>query len=271
MMKKGRIFMKKFLMTICFLLVMCAGISGYTTSAKAADYTMTLAKDHRMIWSDGQQQIYLNKARTRLNCKDLETGEVKLLKKLKATDEIYYTIANVYEDKIYLNKAKDISGWDLYVYDMTQNTFRRLKKDCHIQNAQGKYLLTAPYTPTDISPYPTYVYEITGNGIKKLKALGKNTAGAQFMDGRIYYASYPNIGKADCSGMNVMKVYSCKLDGSGRKLVFTRKTPDPEGYMVMQEVENGKITFAQYDDGYSEVVFYEFDLGSKKITKSKVQ
>lgn len=228
MMKKGRIFMKKFLMIICFLLVMCAGISGYTTSAKAADYTMTLAKDHRMIWSDGQQQIYLN-------------------------------------------KAKDISGWDLYVYDMTQNTFRRLKKDCYIQNAQGKYLLTVPYTPTDISPYPTYVYEITGNGIKKLKALGKNTAGAQFMDGRIYYASYPNIGKADCSGMNVMKVYSCKLDGSGKKLVFTRKTPDPEGYMVMQEVENSKIMFAQYDDGYSEVVFYEFDLDSKKITKSKVQ
>ena len=253
--------MKKFLMTMCFLFVLCVGIGGYTTSAQAADYECVVTKNHLVTWTDGTNRIYLNRAGNKLYLKD-ETGTTRLLKSFKTDEDTSYHIVQVYEEKIYLQKMH-IFTTHLYVYDLGNDTYKRVKKNCNVLNVSGKYMITTTYQPSDITPYPAYVYERTQTGIKKVATLGRYVSQPLFADGKIYYASYPK------SGINVMHVYRCEENGDNPELLFTRKAAHRSGYIVMTEVTDGKILFAQNDDVDSERICYAYDLATGKITKSR--
>lgn len=261
--------MKKLLTTICAVFVFCFALSGTTVHA-ATEYKGTLSKDYRMSWSNGTNKVYLNKETTRLYVKNLKTGKVKLLQKLKVDkdSDMSYAVANVYGNNIYLNRLQGAGDSQVYVCNMKTQKMKCLKKNFYIQSAAGSYMVASTYLPTDISPYPTWIYQITSKGLQKVKKLGTDTSGAQIVSGKVYYATYPDGG----AHMNKMSVYRCDKNGKNKKLLFTHEIDDENGYIVPEEFTTKKITFAVNSEkltGSAEdpVVEYSYDATTGQITK----
>lgn len=262
--------MKKFLTTICavFVLAVIMGSGATTTEAKTAAYTSTITKDYRTIWSNGSQKVYLNKTRNKLYCKNLKSGKAQLLQKLKVDSESdqSYNISYVYGNNIYLSSMYGAGDGDTYVYNMKTKTYKRLKKYFIIQDAYDKYLITSEYMPTDISPYPTYVYEITSKGVKKVAKLGNNTSSAVFVNGKIYYASYPKPENADESELYRVNIYTCKKDGSAKKKIYTKKAGKKDGYIIVYAITDDIIDYTMTTkDG--QLVQYEYNRTTGKTQK----
>lgn len=253
--------MKKIMTTICAALVFCFVLSGTVAEAKTDVYQQHYTKDYREIWSDGVTKVYMNKARTKLCEKNIKSGKVTVLKKLKATEENYYTIVNVYNNRIYLNHINYLSS-DAYVYNKTTKKFKRLKKDLRITDAYGSSMLTMGYVPSDISPYTAWIYKVSGDGIKKVKTIGNAVAGMKICDGKIYYASYT---KTDGSSNENMKVYTCDLSGQNKKFLFSKKAEGEYGYALVEEFSAESILFMEYNSDTDSSTEYIYDIASGKI------
>lgn len=261
--------MKRLITTICAVFVFCFVLSGTAVQA-AAEYQGTLSKDYRMSWSNGTNKVYLNKATTRLYVKNLKTGKVKLLQKLKVDKEsdMFYDVANVYGNNVYLNRTQGAGDSNVYVCNMKTQKMKCVKKNFNIQSATGKYMIAATYLPTDITPYPTWIYQITSKGLQKVKKLGTDTSGTRIVGEKVYYATYPE-GRAH---MNKMNVYRCDRNGKNNKLLFTQNVDDENGYIIPEEFTAKKITFAVSSEKLSgseedPVIEYVYDCATKQITK----
>ena len=256
--------MKKFITTICAALLICFGVSGTAAEAKTNVYQSSYATDYRESWSDGITKVYLNKARTKLCEKNIESGEVTVLKKLKADleNDSYYTISNVYENNIYLNHIHYLSS-DAYVYNKETKEFKRIKKSLMIQDAYGEYMIALGYIPSDQTPYEAWIYKANGDGIRKIKTIGKEIGGMKICNGKIYYASYANKNH----DLKSMKVYSCDLDGQNKKLLFSRSVDFEYGNVYIEEFNADNIIFVEYNSGDDISTEYTYDIASGKIQK----
>lgn len=259
--------MKKFMTTIFAALLICVVLSGTVAEAKTTVYQESQTKDYREIWSDGTTKVYMNKARTKLCEKNIKSGKVTVLKKLKADfsdeNENYYTIANVVGNKIYLNRMDHLSS-AVYVYNKTTRKLQCLKKDLMIQDAYGNYMIALGYMPSDISPYTAWIYKVNGNGIRKVKTIGNAVAGMKICDGKIYYASYTKTGGS--SNQN-MKVYTCDLSGQNKKLLFSKKAEGAYGYALVEEFNEDNIIFMEYNSDTDSSTEYIYDIASGEIQK----
>lgn len=256
--------MKKLIATLCAALACSFLFTATPVLAKSgSNYVMTTTKDYRIAWSNGTNKIYFNKNQDKLYMKNMKTGKVKLLKtfKLDKDGDWSYYIGNVYGTTVYLNKISGIGEANLYTYNWKTDKFERFRKNFTILNANGKYLLTANYLPTDISPYPAYIYKITSKGIEKVKKLGQDTTQAQFVGKKIYYSKYPT----DAS-IREMSVYCCDINGKNQKLLFKAKATDEYGYVMLQKVSTKSIEYVEVpNEGDS--VYYRYDMKTEKITE----
>lgn len=259
--------MKKLIATLCTALACSFLFTATPVQAKSANYEITQTKNYQMIWSNGTNKIYLksNKDYTKQNLylKNIKSGKAKLLKtfKLDMDEDTGYSIGNVYGSKIYLNLVRGAGDGDLYTYNLKSGKFTRVRKNFVILNASGKYLIAANYQPTDISPFPSYIYKITSKGFQKIKKLGQNTAQAQFVGNKVYYAKFPNDGS-----INEMSVCSCGVTGKNTKVVFRVKSQDEQGYVMLQNVDKNAIVYVDVPVN-KDPVYYRFDMKTEKTTQ----
>lgn len=267
--------MKKLIATLCAALACSFLFTATPVQAKSANYERTQTKNYQMIWSNGTNKIYLKNTtkndqygnpvteKQKLCLKNVKSGKVKVLKNftLNIENDESYSIGNVYGTTIYLNKIRGVGDGDLYTYNWKTDKFTRVRKNFIILNASGKYMITGNYLPSDIGPYPAYVYKITSKGLEKLKKLGANTTQAQFANGRIYYAKFPNDGS-----IRTMSVWSCSKSGKNAKVVFRVSAKDELGYVMLESVDKNSIIYVDVpNDG--EPVYYRFDRKTEKTTQ----
>lgn len=252
--------MKKFLTTICAALVFCFVLSGTVAEAKTTEYKNSVTTDFRNIWSNGTTKIYLNKARTKLCEKNIKTGKVTVLKTLKATEDTYYTVENVYGNKIYMNHINYLSS-DAYVYNKTTKKLKKVKKSLYITGASGKYMIAMGYVPSDTTPNAAWIYKVNGDSIKKVKTLGNSVSGMKIVNGKIYFASYTDNGDSK----QTMKVCTCDLNGQNKKVLFTRNIDNELAYANVEEFNEDTIVFVEGDGISDTSKEYVYDIASGEI------
>ena len=267
--------MKKLIATLCAALACSFLFTATPVQAKSADYERTQTKDYQIIWSNGVNKIYLKNTtkndrygnivttKQKLCLKNIKSKKVKVLKTLTVNTDYdeCYSIANVYGTTIYLNRIRGVGDGDLYTYNWKTDKFTRVRKNFIVLNASGKYMITGNYMPSDIGPYPAYVYKITSRGLEKLKKLGANTTQAQFVNGRIYYAKFPNDGS-----IHSMSVWSCSASGKNAKMIFRVNAKDELGYVMLESVDKNSIVYVDVpNDGDPE--YYRFDRKTEKTTQ----
>ncbi len=253
--------MKKFIATLCFLLVFTAGIFCVTADTQAAEYERVTTKKQTDKWTDGTNSIYINKAGTKLYMK--KAGEkATLLKNLKADDVASYWIVNVTGNVVYIQKIKD-SDPSVYAYNLKKNTYKQIKKDCYVCAASGKFMVTTEYTPSDITPFPGYVYKCQANKLKKISKLGEDISQPFFMDGKLYYASYTD------GNVQKMDVYVSGKNGKNASLLFTRAASGDDGYVLLEDGADGKINYCVNETVDAERLYGIYDVETNKAEETK--
>lgn len=136
----------------------------------------------------------------------------------KKGDDEYFKIVNGYGNNLYVNRIDGDGGYSmLYCVNIKTHKNTKVSDNCYIAASSGKYMYGDTEKPMDTGAYPAYVWKASGNSIKKVKTLGKHIFGTTVVNNKVYYASYPD------SSQKNMTVYSCNVNGSGRKKLFQLK------------------------------------------------
>ena len=184
-----------------------------------------------------------------------KTGKAKVLKTLPGTKDTgsnepdYFNLDLVCGNVVYLTRASfEKWGYWEYTYNLKTGKWAKALSNGHISGYSGKTAIINHDYRTDVSPCKISIYSFNSSGkMKKIKTLGKNCSGATITGKRIYYGVYT-------SGVNKMKLYSCTLKGTGKKLLGTFEAGE-YGFVVAFDFSTSKckvmIDDKTYDYTYS--------------------
>ncbi len=194
------------------------GYSKYLEFRKNTEnvYTSTNIRAEQAI-SDGVRVYYLanNGGLVSINRYTLANGAVKQMKFLDTMGDRFWELSTAYGHRLYLRRASfdEWKEWT-YSYNLNSKKLSKVRNDCHIIDRYGKYVVTYRNFRTDISPNVVRLYRISSTNGKfvLIKELGKQARDPVFIDGKLYYASYPIK-----NSMRKVYFYRCNPNGSGRK------------------------------------------------------
>lgn len=243
---------------IIFLLAL--GISTIFVPARTAEAKSTAYHQKGSNkWTNGKNTFYL-KGSTLYK----KTGgkKVAVLAQFAVTDAaIYYArydLVTVYGNYAFVQTT--VNDYDATVYSVNVKTGKKQKEaKIAAMSIGGKYMCAYRYNPTDAGAYPLYLYKIRNNKLKKIKMLGKHVFYPQVYNGRLYYASYSD------SYMKKMTVYSCKVDGTAKKKLFSLKANGEYGTVYIGEVKGGKVNATVNEPDCSKR--YQYSIKTKKLKK----
>ena len=172
----------------------------------------------------------------------------------------YLTIVHGYKNKLYISCTDEYnSEADLYSVNVKTGKKKKEVSNCCVVAAKGKYVYGNVIKVTDTGAYPVYLWKITGKSVKKVKMLGKYIFGTTIVNNKVYYASYPS------KSQKKMTVYSCKLDGSKRKKLFTLEGKGEYCQVLINDVNEKTIT-AYVSSGENQGL-YEYNIKTGKLKK----
>lgn len=153
---------------------------------------------------------------------DVSVGEVK-----PDTGLVYINVDKWYQDSI-------------YCFDQKSRTAFLAQEDASVLVKGGDtYFIGSSRTPTDISPRDYAIYKYTPTGCEKVVTLTSRGAGARYIDGKFYYATYPLPDYKTAYGdkfpdMHKMQIIRINPDGTQKKILKTI-TADKKSQCVYPE------------------------------------
>lgn len=246
--------MKKWMKRIALLMVICLVITPIEgVNAKSTTYK-ELSSPYN-TWTNGTYNISIKE--NKLCRQTKKSGKTVTLAKWSLKGDDSLKISTIYNNKAYVLKRSD-SGASipvLYSVDLKTKKKKKVANRCEPVLCKGKYIYANPATVTDVSCDIVDLYKITKTGIKKVKRIGKNVFGTEAKNNKIYYASYPD------RSMKKMTMYSCKVNGTGKKKLFTLK-----GTGQYCQVLPCKIT-SKYITATNGSNLYKYTFKTKKLKK----
>lgn len=171
-------------------------------------------------WTNGKIVYYFYGPR--LYKYNLATKKEDLVKQFKDLgDEGEYSVQNIYNGKIYIQKFTWVSKPknNIYCYNLKKKTIKKIAKNLYCLGSNGKWIVTTKEFTTDISPISFSLYKIKGNKLKKVKKLTNNGYFHGFKYNKIYYSTYK---KKDYSLISPT-LYQCNKNGKKKKKWATIK------------------------------------------------
>ncbi len=285
---------RRLFLALCLLVALGASMQLRAVDAKAAAdykaldfYSAKTAKSGKYYfkWSDGAGQLMIStKANSGFVLTPIETRQIfsngtqayyfqnntlykylfasrknTKLRKFSPAGDRYLNISTVYGSRIFLTKSS-FNHWKhwTYSYNVQTKEYKLLLSSCAILDRHAKYVIGQNQYRTDTSPYPLTLYKITSTGLTKVKKLGNHIFGAKFIDGKLYYTSYPAYTD---SSMQKAVLYRCNPDGSGIKRIKTFQTSEKYTQVIVTPVS------ASYCKVMIGDKFYRYTYATKKLTR----
>ncbi len=209
------------------------------------------------IVTDGKNVYYLkNNKLYRYNISKKTTA---LLKKLPNSKSASYEICAVYGKNVYVNKVS--SGIDIYMYNTFSKKYVKEKKNFHINEQYGKYVIG--WSEGGSYELPIYHYTLTSSGLSKGKKLATYGLNADFVNGKLYY------GKSDKSGKKAT-LYRAKANASSKKILGKFTASGKNGQVSVYDFHAKYCKVFYYGDSYGdEGKEYKYVYNTKKKTLVK--
>ena len=190
------------------------------------------------------------------NIKKKKLKSLKKFPKGSGMEPYSYHLSAAYKNNIYITRGSfdEFRVWT-YRYDLTKKKLSKVKNDCDIVAANGKYVIAVSEYHTDASPYPTTLFQISHGKLKKIKKLTNGGFAFTSIGKHMYYVSYTD------DYMKKAKLYRIKADGSAKKLLGTFKSSNEYGGVYVTDV---KKTLCKLSiDGEP----YQYTYKTKKLKK----
>lgn len=175
---------------------------------------------------------------------DLQTGKVKVLKKVNAPGRTPYFalhISEVYRNKLYITYSVVSVHYDLYVFDLKSGRFIKIKDRFGIDVRKGSYFIGG--TVSEIGSNGRAIYKFSGNGIKRVRKLCNNGNGYSVYGKYFYYTE-----KSTKTAKET--IYRCRTNGKGK----SKKLASVKGH-VTDITPKG---YTMYTPNYSKKIFVRF-------------
>ncbi|MBR6403888.1 MAG: hypothetical protein IKS48_10940 [Eubacterium sp.] len=167
------------------------------------------------------------------------------------------------------NGLLDHEGSVMYSYNLKNKKIKKAGLNGQAEeNTIGNYLIASERWRTDARTLPFDLYKFTSTGtVKKIKKISKSTYDVKEYNGSLYWvdttmqhATNPKTGKKAV-------LYTMKLDGSGKKKLFT-ETSRFAIFSVVSVNEKG-IKLSAYNDMGSADYSYNFETKKMSTIKTK--
>lgn len=231
-------------------------LMGEKNNAKAATW-----KDDNGYWTKGNKIIYI--LDNTLYESPFEPHSMGVQHKLaswkmdKSCESL--KIITIRNNNAYVVYYSDLGKSTLYSVNIKNKKKQKVVGKCYAFAVKGKYIYGNPYKVSDTGAYPVRIWKIANNSVKQVKTIGKHIFGTTIVKNKVYYASYPN------NKQKKMTVYHCNLDGTHRKKLFTLKTKEKYGQVLLSTVTQKTIKATV--SGSSPVKWYEYNIKTGKLKK----
>ena len=222
------------------------------STQKNGDYQLTPMEYG--IWANGRQAFYVR--RNVLYKYVFSSRRETKVKTLPASGDQFYRISTVYGRRIFLTK-ESFDQWKFwtYTFDMKTAKFKRVMSNCNITDRYGKYVVAANEYRSDVSPYRISLYKIIPAGLTKVKKLSSYGFKEGFINGKLYYSSYPR------GSVGNTTLYRCNPNGSNRKKLASFATDEAFGEVFISEVTSTSCNVFIYGKTY------RYDYETKQMTE----
>lgn len=172
------------------------------SNGKTAFYTKTISK--------GKQGLYKY---------TIKNKKVKKLKTLKSNapssfDNSYWSVANVYKGKVYLNYGANESGFKgVYRIKASGGKLKKIKNAAKIVLAYGsnKYVAVTTRAHSDVSAEDYTLYKVNNGTLKKLKKIATHGFSLTVVGKKLYFT------RSTTAGMSKTSLYRCSFTGKSIK------------------------------------------------------
>ena len=201
------------------------------------------------------------------------TGKIKKLAKLPGSEtqvngkkyEISHIVGLRGDYVFFCSYNADIAheGSVMYSFNVKNNKIKKTELTGFSNEVSyGKYLLAADGWRTDVRTMVYSIYMFTKDGnVKKIKKISDNTYDVKVYNKSLYWvdASMMWVSRKDPTA-EVGVLYTMKLDGTGKKKLFT----ETEGYPIftVEKVNSKGVYIRDYEFTY--VFKYDFKTGKMK-------
>ena len=190
----------------------------------------------------------------RLSCYKLNDDKAKVIQTFPSYESAGFV--RIYGKAIVIQTVRDYGT--VYTYNVSTKKLTKAASKCFIDYNRSQYFLGWNGQMDGDPPAGTYsLYKIASSGkITKIKSLGKRVTIANFIGKKSYYCSISKVS----STKSKVSIYSCNLDGSGKKTIgsFTIKGSRDDIWVY-------KLTSKYCEGDVSDETLFKYTYKTKKL------